>query len=113
MKWRSLQESSPEPGTRRLYEIYAKRRALIARYVLADVQAIHARAVEDLKLSGIAERTLRTGDSAPEFELPDQVGLLVRSADLLSRGPLILCFIRCLLYTSDAADERSSVDLGG
>jgi len=94
MKWRSLQESSPEPGTRRLYEIYAKRRALIARYVPADVQAIHARAVEDLKLSGIAERTLRTGDSAPEFELPDQVGLLVRSADLLSRGPLILCFIR-------------------
>ena len=94
MKWRSLQESSPEPGTRRLYEIYAERRALIARYVPADVQAIHARAVEDLKLSGIAERTLRTGDSAPEFELPDQVGLLVRSTDLLSRGPLILCFIR-------------------
>ena len=24
-----------------------------------------------------------------------------------------LQYIRCLLYTSDAADERSSVDLGG
>src|SRR5678815_5811646 len=24
-----------------------------------------------------------------------------------------LCFSACLLYTSDAADERSSVDLGG
>ena len=25
----------------------------------------------------------------------------------------VMKFIRCLLYTSDAADERSSVDLGG
>ena len=25
----------------------------------------------------------------------------------------IACYISCLLYTSDAADERSSVDLGG
>ena len=27
--------------------------------------------------------------------------------------PNFLLFERCLLYTSDAADERSSVDLGG
>ena len=29
------------------------------------------------------------------------------------RGDLIAAFVACLLYTSDAADERSSVDLGG
>ena len=29
------------------------------------------------------------------------------------RVPKYVCFGRCLLYTSDAADERSSVDLGG
>jgi peroxiredoxin len=94
MKWRSLQESSSEPGTRRLYEIYAERRELITRYVPAEIQAIHARVVEVLKQSDIAQRTLREGDSAPEFELPDQAGLRVRSTDLLSRGPLIVCFIR-------------------
>ena len=33
---------------------------------------------------------------------------LFPEAVLLSNGPL-----GCLLYTSDAADERSSVDLGG
>ena len=35
---------------------------------------------------------------------------------MVSKGLLLvvmLLFIGCLLYTSDAADERSSVDLGG
>ena len=94
MKWRSLQESSPEPGTRRLHEIFAERRELISRYVPAEIQAIHARVVEELKQSGIEQRALKTGDSAPAFELPDRDGTLVRSTDLLSRGPLVLCFIR-------------------
>ena len=94
MKWRSLQESSPESGPRRLYEIYAERRELIARYVPAEIQSSHARVVEDLKQSGIAQRTLREGDSAPGFELPNQAGVMVRSRDLLSRGALVVCFIR-------------------
>ena len=94
MKWRSLQESSPEPGPRRLYEIYAERRELIARYVPVEIQAIHARVVEELQQSGVEQLALRTGDSAPSFELRDQDGTLVRSTDLLSRGLLVLCFIR-------------------
>jgi peroxiredoxin len=94
MKWRSLQESSPEPGTRRLYEIFAERRELISRYVPAEIQAIHARVVEELKQSGIDQRALKTSDLAPAFELPDRDGILLRSTDLLSRGPLVLCFIR-------------------
>ena len=36
------------------------------------------------------------------------------SADGVSAPPIVLIAIGiCLLYTSDAADERSSVDLGG
>ena len=41
---------------------------------------------------------------------------LVVAEELYWRVPLILAFPdigACLLYTSDAADERSSVDLGG
>lgn len=94
MKWRSLQESSPDTGSRRLYEVFAERRELIARYVPAEIQAIHAKAVEELKQAGIVERALKAGDPAPEFELPDQNGKLVRSAELVERGPLVVCFIR-------------------
>jgi peroxiredoxin len=94
MKWRSLQESAPESGTRRLYEIYAERRELIGRYVPAEIQAIHARVVEELKQSGIAEKTLQPGSEAPQFELPDHNGKLVRSSDLTEKGPLVICFIR-------------------
>ena len=32
---------------------------------------------------------------------------------LIALGAVIETFETCLLYTSDAADERSSVDLGG
>ena len=94
MKWRSLQESTPAADTRRLYEIFAERREIIARYVPAEVQAIHARAVEELKQTGAAERSLKAGHPAPDFELPDQDGKLVRSAELLARGQLVICFIR-------------------
>ena len=36
------------------------------------------------------------------------------SSKIIAAGEaLIILLSRCLLYTSDAADERSSVDLGG
>jgi peroxiredoxin len=94
MKWRSLEESSAQTERRSLREIYAERKELIAKYVPAEIQAIHARAVEELKQSGIAERELQPGSEAPSFELPDRNGKIVRSADLLATGPLVICFFR-------------------
>ena len=79
MKWRSLPELAPKSSTRRLYEIYAERRELIARYVPAEIQAIHAQVVEELKQSGIAQKALQPGMAAPAFELPDHNGQIVRS----------------------------------
>ena len=57
-----------ETGTRR--EIYAERKELIAKYVPAEIQAIHARAVEELKQSGIAERALQSGSKASKLRTP-------------------------------------------
>jgi peroxiredoxin len=94
MKWRSLTESSPESGTRRLCEIYAERRELIAKYVPVEIQAIHARVVEELKRSGVAQRALQPGSEAPQFELPDHDRKIVRSSELLEKGTLVICFIR-------------------
>ena len=80
--------------TRPLRAIYAERKELIAKYVPVGTQAVHAQAVEELKAHNLAARALGLGVQAPEFEMPDHDGKIVRSADLLARGRLVLCFIR-------------------
>lgn len=94
MKWRSLQESGPYSDTRPLRQIFAERKELITEYVPADVQAVHARAIAELKQQGLASKALGVGANAPSFELPDHNGKAVSSADLLAKGRLVLCFIR-------------------
>jgi len=94
MKWRSLEESAPQAQTRSLRDIYADRKALIGRYVPADIQAVHARVVAELKQSTIADQALKLGADLPRFELPDQNGAIIRSTDLLQNGPVVIFFIR-------------------
>ncbi len=94
MKWRSLEESTPGTDTRSLREQFAERRELIAQYVPAEIQAVHARVVADLIASGILERVLPVGAKAPAFELKDHNGKLVSSADLLTKGRLVIFFLR-------------------
>jgi peroxiredoxin len=94
MKWRSLEESDPATDLRPLREIYAERKELIAKYVPAETQAIHAQAVAELKQRNLAANILPVGAKAPDFELQDQNGKLVLSANLLAKGTLVLCFIR-------------------
>src|SRR5207247_4040624 len=57
------------------------------------IEIMH-RATEELRQSGLAERALKVGDLAPAFELDNQDGRLVRSADLLADGPLVIAFFR-------------------
>jgi len=94
MKWRSLEESSPGTGIRPLHETYVERKALIAKYVPAETQAIHAQAVAELKQRNLAAGILPVGAKCPSFELQDHDGKLVSSSELLARGRLIVCFIR-------------------
>jgi peroxiredoxin len=62
--------------------------------VQAERMAVGERAVEELFASGIEDRILPIGAVAPEFALHDANGKLVRSADLLALGPLIVKFFR-------------------
>ena len=94
MKWRSLEESSPALDTRPLRQIFAERKELIAKYVPPETQAIHARAVAQLKEKHFAANILPVGAKVPRFDLPDHDGRIVRSSDLLAKGTLVLCFIR-------------------
>ena len=94
MKWRSLEESSPALDTRPLRQIFAERKELIAKYVPPETQAIHARAVAQLKEKHFAANILPVGAKAPTFDLPDHDRRIVRSSDLVAKGKLVLCFIR-------------------
>jgi peroxiredoxin len=94
MKWRSLEESGPSTDIRPLREIFAERKELIAKYVPPETRAIHARAISELKQSGIADRVLAVSSKALAFELKDHNGKLISSTELLSRGRLVICFIR-------------------
>jgi peroxiredoxin len=94
MKWRSLEEANPEIDTRPLREIFAERKELIAKYVPAETQAIHARAIAELKEKHLAANILPIGVEAPAFELLDHDGNVVSSDSVLAKTRLVLCFIR-------------------
>jgi len=94
MKWRSLEESAANVDLRPLREILAERKELIAKYVPAETQAIHARVVAELKERRIAANILPIGARAPAFELLNHDGKLVSSAELLNKGRLVICVIR-------------------
>jgi hypothetical protein len=66
---------------------------VLSRVSPADA-AVMEQATLDLIRSGIAARTKKIGDPAPDFTLPDAGGQLVRLADLLARGPVALTFYR-------------------
>jgi len=55
---------------------------------------IMERSTEDLRSSGILQRTLKVGQKAPAFELPNQDGRTTASANLLAKGPLVISFFR-------------------
>jgi peroxiredoxin len=94
MKWRSLDESTPGTDTRSLHDIFAERKALIAKYVPSDIQNVHARVINELKQARFAEGVLQPGSKAPLFVLKDHQGTQVSSADLQIKGPIVICFFR-------------------
>src|SRR5271168_5411249 len=55
---------------------------------------ISERAVAELYATGAEDRILQVGSRAPEFALPDATGRVVKSADLLALGPLVINFFR-------------------
>ncbi|MGD0831046.1 MAG: peroxiredoxin-like family protein [Terracidiphilus sp.] len=73
-----------------LDEITARTRDLVQ----AERLAVGERAVEELFATGIEDRILPVGALAPDFELKNFNGHLIRSADMLSFGPLIIKFFR-------------------
>ena len=51
-------------------------------------------AIRELAASGAVERALSSGDTAPDFVLPNQLGKSVSEAEARARGPYVLSFYR-------------------
>ncbi len=66
----------------------------VRQNVPAETFATMEGANERLAATGIVAKARKAGDRAPSFELPDEQGKTVRSADLLARGPIVLSFYR-------------------
>ncbi len=59
-----------------------------------DVIATLKTELGKLTASGIAERALEVGATAPDFTLPDARGATVTLSQVLARGPVVLTFYR-------------------
>lgn len=57
------------------------------------VEIMH-RATSDLSHSAILGEVVKTGDTAPEFELKDNDEKVMRLKDALANGPVVLSFYR-------------------
>ena len=62
--------------------------------VPAEVPGIVARSLEDLRATGIVEKALGVGKAMPTFQLENQSGEVVKSDELLEKGPLVLTYYR-------------------
>ena len=71
-----------------LDELTSKLHAMVP----AERRTVVERTIAGLQNSPAAY--LKTGDQAPDFELPDGDGLIWRSEDLLRSGPLVIVFYR-------------------
>ena len=59
-----------------------------------ETVAAMRKATMELVASGIADQTLKEGEKAPDFSLPNAVGKEVRLHGLLAAGPVVATFYR-------------------
>jgi hypothetical protein len=77
-----------------LTEDLTKRREESRAMIPPDALAVMDKATDELLRSGIVEQSLKPGESAPDFVLPNALGKEVSLAGLLNKGPLVLSFYR-------------------
>ena len=65
-----------------------------AKRIPAEKRVVMGAATQTLRDSGIADGFIKVGDPLPEFALGNARGRMVRSADLLNRGAVVLTVFR-------------------
>ncbi len=59
-----------------------------------ETSALMQQKTAELEASGVTNNSLKVGDRAPDFELPDAVGNSHKLSQLLTKGPVIINFYR-------------------
>ncbi|MEL7360112.1 MAG: peroxiredoxin-like family protein [Cyanobacteria bacterium J06560_6] len=59
-----------------------------------DTISTMSQATTELANSGIVDNSLKVGDTAPDFTLPDPTGKQVKLSELLKEGPVVINFYR-------------------
>jgi len=77
-----------------LQEKLAEISAAGAKRMPEEVRATMGKATQELRESGILDRTIKVGDTLPPFSLTNANGEMVNSADLLSKGAVVLTVFR-------------------
>jgi len=73
-----------------LNAIKAKGAAMMTPEVLAAIK----KGFEELQPAKLLENTLKVGDTAPDFQLPNGEGNIIDSETLRQHGPLVILFYR-------------------
>jgi len=73
-----------------LNAIKAKGAAMMTPEVLAAIK----KGFEELRSAKLLENTLKVGDTAPDFQLPNGEGNIIDSETLRQQGPLVILFYR-------------------
>lgn len=76
-----------------LEESLAKLREM-SKQRYGEQREVMMNAVKEQKASGVVERAIKPGDTLPAFALPNSKGEIVKSADLLTQGPVVLTVFR-------------------
>ena len=77
-----------------LAEKLAEISAAGAKRMPEEVRATMGKATQELRDSGIMDKTIKVGDTLPAFSLENANGDMVNSADLLSKGAIVLTVFR-------------------
>ena len=77
-----------------LQEKLKKHRIKFEEKAKPEILEVMNRAKKNLQNSGILDRVLKVGDKAPEFELENTAGEMIRSKDILSDRLIVLTFYR-------------------
>src|SRR5674536_401544 len=78
----------------------------IAKQIMVAI--VNSKAITSTLSISLLDTTIYVAQKASTKTIPEPKSCLIRLARALSHEPSA-----CLLYTSDAADEEDSVDLGG